>query len=73
MAKIRVYELAKEIGVESKQIVELLAKDNIEVKSQSGLSEELCDKVKSKFAKASSDIKEKAVKVKEEAKKEVKE
>ncbi|MBQ9391426.1 MAG: translation initiation factor IF-2 N-terminal domain-containing protein, partial [Lachnospiraceae bacterium] len=58
MAKVRVYELAKELGVESKQIVELLAKDSIEVKSQSGLDEELCNKVKSAFDKASSNAKE---------------
>ncbi len=73
MAKVRVYELAKELGVESKQIVELLAKDSIEVKSQSGLDEELCNKVKSAFNKASSDVKEKVAKVKEEVKEDIKE
>ena len=37
MAKVRVYELAKELEVESKEIVALLAKKGMEVKSQSGL------------------------------------
>ena len=59
MAKIRVYELAKELEVESKAIIELLAKDNIEVKSQSGLEEDISNKVRNvlgkKVSKASED------------------
>ena len=51
MAKIRVYELAKELEVESKAIIELLAKDNIEVKSQSGLEEDISNKVRSPLGK----------------------
>ena len=71
MAKIRVYELAKELEVESKAIIELLAKDNIEVKSQSGLEEDISNKVRSALGKKA----EKAVKAaenkpKEEPKKE---
>lgn len=46
MAKVRVYELAKELAVESKEIVALLAKQGIEVKSQSGLTDDLCDIVR---------------------------
>ena len=75
MAKIRVYELAKELEVESKAIIELLAKDNIEVKSQSGLEEDISDKVRSLLgkkgdAKASQEVKDKP---KEEPDKEKKE
>ena len=33
MTKMRVHELAKELGVENKEIIELLRSENIEVKS----------------------------------------
>ncbi len=53
MAKIRVYELAKELEIESKQIIEMLAKDNVEVKSQSGLELDVADKIRGAFSKKS--------------------
>ena len=37
MAKVRVYELAKQLDVQSKDIVSFLAENGIEVKSASGL------------------------------------
>ena len=47
MAKLRVYELAKELNVESKEIIAMLSSDGIEVKSaSSGLEEDICDKVR---------------------------
>ena len=50
MAKVRVYELAKELNVESKEIIALLADDGIEVKTaSSGLEEDICDKVRKKL------------------------
>ena len=67
MAKVRVYELAKELEVESKEIVALLAKKGMEVKSQSGLEEDICNEVRQ--ALKGSVSKEE---VKEEVKKEVK-
>ena len=33
MSKIKIYELAKELQVTSKEVIELLGKKNIEVKS----------------------------------------
>ena len=35
MAKVKVYELAKELGVESKDVIEFLGKNKIEVTSHS--------------------------------------
>lgn len=76
MAKVRVYELAKELEVESKAIIELLAKDDIEVKSQSGLEEEICEKVRSvlgkKAAKTQKKSEDKEAPKKAEPKKEAK-
>lgn len=46
MSRVRVYELAKELGVESKTIIELLDEYNINVKSQSGLDEDLVNMVR---------------------------
>ena len=40
MAKVKIYELAKELGVESKEVIEFLGKKNIEVKSHSSAIEE---------------------------------
>ena len=41
MAKIRVYELAKSLGKDSKEIIELLKKNGIEVKNHmSSVSDE---------------------------------
>ena len=46
MAKIRIFELAKELGKESKEIIEFLGG---EFKSQSGLEQEEADKVRNRF------------------------
>ena len=46
MSSVRVYELAKELGVESKTIIELLDEYNINVRSQSGLDEDLVNMVR---------------------------
>ncbi|MBU9736906.1 translation initiation factor IF-2 [Diplocloster agilis] len=47
MAKLRVYELAKELGKESKDVLTVLASKNIEVKSHaSSLSDEQVDMVR---------------------------
>ena len=51
MSKVRVYELAKEIGVDSKEIIALLAKDGIEAKSQSGVEEDVAAKIKKALSK----------------------
>ena len=40
MAKVKIYELAKELGVESKDVIEFLGKKEIEVKSHSSAIEE---------------------------------
>lgn len=40
MAKIKVYELAKELNVSSKEVVEFLGEKNIEVKSHMSSLEE---------------------------------
>ncbi|MCF0127331.1 MAG: translation initiation factor IF-2 [Pseudobutyrivibrio sp.] len=50
MAKIKVHELAKELGVESKDIVSFLSASGIEAKAQSGLEEEVALSVRNKFA-----------------------
>lgn len=47
MGKIRVHELAKELGIESKSIAEFLKKD---VKPQSGLDDADAEKVRNHFA-----------------------
>ena len=56
MTKMRVHELAKELGVENKEIIELLRSENIEVKSHvSSVDEAGIALVKSKLgAKAES-------------------
>ena len=40
MAKIRVHDLAKELGMESKELVDILKSKNIEAKSQSTLEDD---------------------------------
>ena len=39
MAKVRVYELAKQLGVETKEVVATLAANGIEVKSQNSIED----------------------------------
>ena len=51
MAKIRVYDLAKQLGVESKDIVSFLAGKGIEVKSQSGVEGDTLSMVEKQFGK----------------------
>ncbi len=58
MAKVRVYELAKELDVESKEIVAFLANQGVEVKSASGLDEEMCDNVRKGLKKGESSDKD---------------
>lgn len=50
MAKIRVYELAKQLDIQSKEVIEFLAKKGIEAKSQSGLDETQAAMVKGNFS-----------------------
>ncbi len=53
MAKIRVYELAKQLGIQSKDIVEFLAANGVADKTQSsGLDENHVEMVQKKFKKA---------------------
>ena len=54
MAKIRVYELAKSLGKDSKEIIELLKKNGIEVKNHmSSVTDEDAAKVKARYTKNS--------------------
>lgn len=54
MAKMRVYELAKELDVQSKEIITFLAGKKIEVKSaSSNVEDDAIDLVKKEFAKGS--------------------
>lgn len=53
MSKIKIYELAKELQVTSKEVIELLGKKNIEVKSHmSSIENTEADQVRGAFAKA---------------------
>ena len=52
MAKVRVYELAKSLDKDSKEVIEILKKDGVDVKNHmSSVSEEEADKVRSRFTK----------------------
>jgi len=52
LAKIRIHELAKSLGKDSKEIIEILKKDGIEVKSHmSSVEESDAEKVRSRFSK----------------------
>ena len=58
MSKIKIYELAKELGVQSKDIIEFLGRNNIEVKSHmSSLEDADADMVKKKLSKADKPVK----------------
>lgn len=50
---MRVHELAKDLNIQSKEVVEFLATKGIEVKSASGLDEGQIDMVRKNFAKKS--------------------
>ncbi len=53
MAKVRVYELAKSLEKDSKEIIEILKKDGVEVKNHmSSVTEEEADKVRGRFSKS---------------------
>ena len=75
MAKIRVYELAKSIDKDSKELVEILKKNGVEVKSHmSSISEEDAQKIRERFAgkQESGKSAPQAAPVKEERKTEMK-
>jgi len=66
LAKIRVYELAKNLNKDSKEIVEILKKNGVEVKNHmSSVTEEDAEKVKERFA---GNVPQKAAKPKEPVK-----
>ena len=52
MAKIKVHELAKELGKESKDIISFLSSNGIEAKAMSGVEDEMADKVRKNFTKS---------------------
>ena len=52
MSKIKVYELAKELGVESKDIIKFLGGKNIEVKHMSTLEDETAGMVRKSMPKS---------------------
>ena len=52
MAKIKVHELAKELGKESKDIIAFLASNGVEAKAMSGVEDEMADKARKKFLKS---------------------
>ncbi len=52
MAKMRVYELAKELEVKSADVVEALSKNGIEVKAASSIEDENIDYVRKVFSKS---------------------
>ena len=63
MAKMRVHELAKELDIESKNIVEFLKGTEHEVKSvQSGIEDEAQEMVRKKFAPKTEALKAEAPK-----------
>ncbi len=53
MAKIKVHELAKELGKESKDVITFLSSNGIEAKAQSGVEDDMAEKVRKHFAKPS--------------------
>lgn len=63
MAKVRVYELAKQLEVQSKEIIAFLAEQGVEVKSQSGIEGDTLSMVEKKFVKQTSgeEVKKSAV------------
>ena len=55
MAKMRVYELAKELGIENKEVLAVAAEKNISVTSaSSGLDDDQVKEIKAAFGKGSS-------------------
>ncbi len=58
MSKIKVYELAKELGVESKDIIKFLGDKNIEVKHMSTLEDTTAGMVRSSMPKSAKPVEE---------------
>ena len=58
MAKIRIHEIAKELNVESKEVVSFLQEKGFDVKAQSSIEDDAVDLVKKKFGKTSEPKKE---------------
>ncbi|MBO5087569.1 MAG: translation initiation factor IF-2 N-terminal domain-containing protein, partial [Lachnospiraceae bacterium] len=57
MAKVRVHELAKSLGKDSKEIIEILKKDGVEVKSHmSSVEDADAQKVRDRFTKKASPV-----------------
>ena len=52
MAKMRVHEVAKELDVKSKDVVEFLAGEGVEVKAQSSIEDDNIEKVRKHFGGA---------------------
>ena len=52
MAKVKVHELAKELGKESKEIIAFLETNGIEAKAQSGIEDDRADKVRKNFSES---------------------
>ncbi len=50
MAKIKVHELAKELGKESKDIISFLSSNGIEAKAQSGVEDDMAAKIRANFS-----------------------
>jgi len=50
MAKIKVHELAKELGKESKDIIAFLGSNGIEAKAQSGIEDDMVAKIRANFS-----------------------
>ena len=50
MAKIKVHELAKELGKESKDIIAFLSSNGIEAKAQSGIEDDMASKIRANFS-----------------------
>ena len=51
MAKIKVHELAKELGRESKDLITFLEANGIEAKPQSGVEDDMAAKIRANFSK----------------------
>ncbi len=52
MAKIKVHELAKELGKESKDVIAFLSSNGIEAKAMSGVEDDMAEKVRKNFKPA---------------------
>ncbi len=51
MTKMRVHELAKELGIENKELLEILQKKNVEVKNHmSTLEDSIADEIRREAA-----------------------